>query len=87
MKILAILLNIGWLGFAITMSIKDGLPTGKDLPMVILLFAAPIVTLVAFFCGKDICVPFGLKWIHLWIQRKTAEEEQKLKEINSKMNR
>jgi hypothetical protein len=76
MRILAILSNCGLLGFACFQLAKRGLPSGGEVPLVLLLFAAPILNFITLILSRD-----GKGWLTLYLKRKALEEQRKIDQI------
>ena len=80
LKVIAILLNIIFLGWGLYMSIKEGF-SGKeagDVPIILMLFLVPIINISALIFNKD-------NWINLYFKRKSMEEKRKIAEIEDKI--
>jgi len=79
LKIIAILLNIIFLGWFLYMSVKEGfgeIEAGTIL-LISLFLLLPIVNILALVLGKD-------NWITLYFKRKAMEEKKKISEIEDK---
>ena len=78
MKITAIILNLVLLISSILMTIEEGVPdldTGVWLLLFILIYIAPIASLIALLLSKSD------NWIGLYFKRKAMEEKQRIKAL------
>lgn len=78
MKILAILVNLGWLVFAVIMTVKDP-PRSSDVWVIILIFSTLVINLVALLWRGG-----AHNWLSLLLQRKALEEKKKMEALSAK---
>jgi hypothetical protein len=81
MRIIAAILNIALILFVLYILMTRGAPEGNDVPFAVLLFAAPIVNLIAILTGR---VSEGNGLFSLYLQRKRLEELQRIEKLRSK---
>lgn len=76
MRPIAVVLSILQIATLFYLIARSGAPSGKDLPLAILLIATPIATLLSFyFTGSE-------GWLSLYFKRKTLEERKKIERLN-----
>jgi len=78
MKILAILINCGWLIFFVVMSVKQT-PSATDILPGILIFGTLAINLVALLWRGE-----AHNWLSLFLQRKALEEKKKMEALRGK---
>lgn len=74
MRILAILFNLLLIGVVIFLFVKEGVPKGNELLLVIPMIFAPIFSLIAIFGAND-------SWLSLYFKRKALEEKRKIDQL------
>ena len=77
MKLIAIGLNVLLIISAIYLFATKGAPSEDEILVVVILFAAPLASLVALTRTG------GNSWIELYFKRKTLEEKQRIKNLGS----
>ena len=76
MRPIAIVLSVLQIATFFYLIVTRGAPSGKDLPLAVLLIATPIATLLIFyFSGSE-------GWLSLYFKRKTLEERKKIERLN-----
>lgn len=78
MKWVAIFLNLLLIMLLIYQLAKKGGPGSGELLLVVVAFAAPIVSLFAFFLKRDV------GWLGLYLKRKALEEQHKIDILGKK---
>jgi len=78
MKTIAILLNVALLAsMTYVLATSNGSPTGKELVTVVLIFAAPLFSLLALLRVGD------ESWLGLFLKRKALEERKRISQLES----
>ncbi len=85
MRKIAILLNIGLIGFVIYNLAESGMPSSDELFVVSLIATTPVVSIWALITHPKETKNgwFGKTWIGLLLERKRLEEESRIKSIRS----
>jgi hypothetical protein len=79
MRTIAILVNLGFIGVVSYELVKNGLPKGGELLIVLFVVVAPILNLIVLLSSRD-----GKGWLTLFLKRKALEEQRKIEDLKKK---
>ena len=80
MKLAAIGLNVLLIITGLYLFATQGMPSKNEIFVVVLLFAAPIISVVALSLEG---LAFGESWLGLYFKRKALEEKKKIEKLES----
>jgi len=80
MRILAIIANIGWMGFFVFLIFNQGLPSGDELLFFSLATATLVINLIAILLYNN----ESESWFYLYLKRKSLEEKEKINRLKEK---